>query len=347
MGHSSRKWKVWWIEPMPGAWEEGKDLLEKNNCLVIMGRPQTDAAKPYSEADLIEGGKDVDAILLIAREKITSKVIDMLVNLKVVVKAGIGVDNIDVEAATRVGVLVVNTPVPADYVGVAEGTVARLLALAKKLMDCDRSVKGNMWLDDYVALKGMYVNGKTLGILGFGRIGSYVARLMKPWGVRVIAHDPYVREEKAVLLDAELVDFDILLRESDFLSVNATLTPETRHILNEGAFRKMKSTAYVINTARGPIIDAGALYRALKAGWIAGAALDVFEAEPPEGSPLLDPEISDKLLLSPHVSGLSTEMERGLTLAQVNCCISALRGEPPGSTLNRNAIDAWRKRYAN
>jgi len=345
MMSAQRKWKVWWIEPMPQVWRAGKEILEGNNCEVIMGRPQTDADKPYSEDELIEQGKDVDVILLIAREKITSRVLNDLKNLKLVVKAGIGVDNIDVQAATRNGILVVNTPVPADYVGVAEGAVARLLALAKKLVVCDRNVKGNVWLSDYEKIKGVYVKGKTIGILGLGRIGSFIARLMKPWEVRVIVYDPYVLEEKAELLDVELVDFYTLLRDSDFLSINAILTPETKHIIDEGALGRMKKTAYIINTARGPIIDEGALHRALKAGWIAGAALDVFEEEPPKNSPLMDPEISDKLLLSPHVSGLSEEMERGLTMAQVHCCIMALQGKPPKSTLNRDAIDKWKKKF--
>ncbi len=340
------RWKVWWIEPLPEVCKEGIHILEENNCEVIMGRLQTEADKPYSEEEIVEQGKDVDAILLIAREKITSRVFDNLKNLKVVVKAGIGVDNIDVRAATRNGVLVVNTPIPADYIGVAEGTVARLLGLAKKLMVCDENVKENVWLKAYDRLRGVYIRGKTIGILGLGRIGSYVARLMKPWGVRIIAYDPYVQMERAELLDVELVDFDTLLRESDFLSIHAILTPETRHMINEEALKKMKKTSYIINTARGSIIDENALYKALREKWIAGAALDVFEKEPPTGSPLLSPQMFDKLLLSPHVSGLSSEMEKGLTSAQVDLCIKALRGEPPKSTLNLDAINKWREKMA-
>ena len=126
---------------MSNVWRDGKEVLEKNGCKVIMGRPQTEADKPYSEEDIIEQAKDIDALLLIAREKITSRIFQELKKLKVVVKAGIEVDNIDVQAATANGVLIVNTPVPADYIGVAEGTVARLLALAKKLPICDKNVK--------------------------------------------------------------------------------------------------------------------------------------------------------------------------------------------------------------
>jgi D-3-phosphoglycerate dehydrogenase len=337
--------RVWWIEPMPDVYLEGKEILEKEGIDVEIGRLQTEADKPYSEDEIIEKGKDFDAILLIAREKLTERIFANLQRLKIVVKAGVGVDNIDVEAATKYGVLVANTPVPEDYIGVAEGTVARLLAIAKKILICDKNVKENKWLSDYDKLRGTYVRGKTIGILGFGRIGSYVARLMKPWGVKVITYDPYASKEKALLLDVDIVDFDTLIRESDFLCIHAILTPETKHMINEDVLKKMKNTSYIINTARGPIIDEKALYKALKEKWIAGAALDVFENEPPTNSPILSPEISDKLILSPHVSGLSREMEKSLTLAQVNCCIKALKGEVPETTLNKDAIQKWREKF--
>ena len=331
---------------MPDIWVEGRRILEDNGCEVLAGRPQTEADRPYSEDEIIERGGDVDALLVIARERITARVLGELRRLRIVVKAGIGVDNVDVEAATRFGVLVANTPVPADYVGVAEGAVARILALSKRLPICDRNVKCGRWLGEYDKLRGTYIRGKTLGIIGLGRIGSQVAQLMSSSGVKIIAHDPYVLEEKAVLLGAELVDLDTLLRKSDFVSIHAVLTAETRHMIDTDALKKMKRTAYIVNTARGPIIDEEALYKALSEGWIAGAALDVFEKEPVlSGSPLLRPEVADRLILSPHVAGLNPEMERGLTLAQVECCLEALKGEPPKSTVNPEVIPKWRRRF--
>jgi len=201
-------------------------------------------------------------------------------------------------------------------------------------------------LGDYDKLRVTYIRGKTLGIIGLGRIGSQVARLMSSFGTRIVAYDPYVLEEKAVLLGVELVDLDTLLRKSDLVSIHAVLTPETRRMIDIDALRKMKRTAYIVNTARGPIIGEEALYKALSEGWIAGAALDVFDKEPiPSGSPLLRPEVADKLILSPHVAGLNPEMERGLTLAQVECCLEALRGEPPKSTVNPEVIPKWRRRF--
>lgn len=331
---------------MPDVWVEGQRILEDNGCEVVPGRLQTEADRPYSEDEIIEHGGDVDALLVIARERITVRVLGELKRLSIVVKAGIGVDNIDVEAATRFGVLVVNTPVPADYVGVAEGAVARILALSKRLPICDGNVKDGRWLEEYDRLRGAYMRGKTLGIIGLGRIGSQVAGLMSSWGMKIIAYDPYVPEEKAVLLGVELVDLDTLLRKSDFISIHAILTPETRHMIDMHALKKMKRTAHIINTARGSIIDEEALYLALSKGWIAGAALDVFENEPmPPRSPLLRPEVADKLILSPHVAGLNPEMERGLTLAQVECCLEAFRGEPPKSTVNPEAIPKWTRRF--
>jgi len=347
MNFNLKNKRVWWIEPMPDVYLEGKEILEKEGINVEIGRLQTEADKPYSEDEIIDKGKDFDAILLIAREKLTERIFANLPKLKIVVKAGVGVDNIDIEGATKYGVIVANTPVPEDYIGVAEGTVARLLAIAKKILICDRNVKENKWLSNYDKLRGVYIRGKTIGILGFGRIGSYVAKLMKPWGVKIIVYDPYVSKEKESLLDVNMVDFNTLIKESDFLCIHAILTPETKHMINENVLKKMKNNAYIINTARGAIIDEKALAKALKEGWIAGAALDVFEKEPPINSPLLSPEIYDKLILSPHVSGLTPEMERALTLAQVNCCIKALKGQVPETTLNPQAIRKWKEKFKN
>ncbi|MFH7835485.1 MAG: hypothetical protein QXL51_02700, partial [Candidatus Aenigmatarchaeota archaeon] len=153
---------VWWIEPMPDIYLEGKEILEKKGISVEIGRLQTEADKPYSEDEIIDKGKDFDAILLIARERLTERIFANLPRLKIVVKAGVGVDNIDIEGATKYGVIVANTPVPEDYIGVAEGTVARLLAIAKRILICDRNVKENKWLSNYDKLRGVYIRGKTI-----------------------------------------------------------------------------------------------------------------------------------------------------------------------------------------
>ena len=331
---------------MPDAWQAGKKILEDAGCEVVLGRLQTEADKPYSEDDMINMGGDVHALLLVAREKITARVFEGLKDLMIVAKAGVGVDNIDVQAATEADVLVANTPIPADYIGVAEGTVARLLALTKKLQVCDRNVKERLWLGGYDKLRGTYLRGKTLGIIGLGKIGSYVARLMAPWGVRILACDPYISKDKALLLNATLTDLDTVLRESDLVTLHVTVTPETRKMIGAAQLKSMKKTAFLVNTARGALIDEQALATALSEGWIAGAALDVLDPEPIQpNSPLLSPEIADTLHFSPHVSGLTPEMEQGLAMAQVKCVLKALKGESPESTLNPQAVAKWKERY--
>lgn len=338
-----KKWKVFWAESSLDYRKECEDIFGQNNCEVMF--TPLDMPGPLFEDELVKRAIDVDAILL-ANTKITRRVLDELKKLKVIVKAGVGVDNIDVPAATNNGILVANTPVPADYVGVAEGAVARILALVKHLQFSDWSVKQGLWARDYSKLKGVYLKNRvTIGIFGLGRIGSHVAKLMKPWNVKLIAHDPHIQPEKAELLDIEMVSFERLLSHSDVLTIHAVLTPETKHIINANALEKMKKTAYIVNTARGAIIDQNDLYEALNSGRIAGAALDVFEEEPVVGS-LLSPGIADKLLLSPHSSGLSDNMLREIAFGMVAQCVDASRGQLPKFTLNMDGLSKWRERFA-
>jgi D-3-phosphoglycerate dehydrogenase len=327
------------LQLVPQLWEKGKTLLEQNACHVQLGRGPTDP--PYTESELIAQGRDVDAILC-SGERLTASILQQMPQLKVIVKAGVGVDNIDLHAATASGILVANVPVPSDYIGVAEGTVARIIALAKRLPHCDHSVKTALWQRNWDTLKGMYLRGeKTIGLLGLGRIAAHVAQLLRPWDVQLIAHDPYVSPEKAELLHVKLVSFERLLQDSDILSIHTPSTPETYHLINTTTLRQMKTTAYLVNTARGAIIDEHALSQALTNGWIAGAALDVFETEPPNNSPLLAGDIADRLILSPHVAALSDEMLHDLVITQVNLCLQALRGTPPVSTVNPQVLDVW------
>lgn len=330
------------LQLTPKLWETGKALLEQNGCTVQLGRSPTDPN--YTESKLITSGRNMDAILC-SGERLTAAILQHLPQLKVIVKAGVGVDNIDLHAATKHGILVANVPVPSDYIGVAEGTVARIIALAKRLPRCDHDVKTALWQNNWDALKGMYLrSGKTIGLLGLGRIAAHVAQLLRPWDVQIIAHDPYVTLEKAELLHVKLVSFNRLLQDSDILSIHTPLTPETHHLITTTTLQQMKRTAYLVNTARGAIIDEQALSTALRQGWIAGAALDVFETEPLVDSPILAPDLADHLLLSPHVAALSDEMLHDLIVTQATLCLQALQGTPPASTVNPQVIDAWRAR---
>lgn len=330
------------LQLVPQLWEKGQALLEQNDCHVQLGQRPTDPT--YTESELITHGRNVDAILC-SGERLTAPVLQQLPQLKVIVKAGVGVDNIDLHAATENGILVANVPVPSDYIGVAEGTVARIISLAKRLTHCDHSVKTGIWQQNWDTLKGMYLRGgKTIGLLGLGRIATHVAQLLRPWDVQIIAHDPYVSPEKAELLHVKLVSRAQLLQDSDILSIHTPSTPETYHLMNATTLQQMKPTAYLVNTARGAIIDEHALSQALTNGWIAGAALDVFETEPPLNSPLLSGDIADRLILSPHVAALSDEMLHDLVITQVNLCLQALHGTPPASTVNPQVLDVWHAR---
>jgi D-3-phosphoglycerate dehydrogenase / 2-oxoglutarate reductase len=338
------KKRVWWTQPIEDFRDEGRAILERGNCEIFWGETGMERASPYTEDALIRDGQDADAILVGGRERLSKKVLESLNQLAVVVKAGVGVDNIDVKAATTLGVLVANSPVTPDYVGVAEGAVARMLSLAKRLSASDHAVKSGAWGKNHGELMTTFVaNGiTTVGLVGLGRIGSYVASLLLPWRVRILAYDPYVTRDKAFLSKVELVDFDTLLRESDFLSIHAVLTPETMLMINERALQKMKKTAYIINTSRGAIIDEKALCNHLREGLLAGAALDVFEEEPPTGE-IISPELSGKVLLSPHTSALSAETERETTISMANSCLSALAGIAPETTLNQDVLPKWKE----
>jgi D-3-phosphoglycerate dehydrogenase / 2-oxoglutarate reductase len=337
---------VWWTQPIEDYRVEGEDILKRGSCDVVWGETGRERAAPYSEKELIEKGREVDAILVAGRERVSRRVIESVKRLRIIVKAGVGVDNIDVSAATQAGVLVANSPVTPDYVGVAEGAVARILSLAKRLSVCDAEVRSGAWTKNHERLKTVYMSKGvvTVGLLGFGRVGSYVAKLLRPWRLRIIAYDPYVTRDKTFLADVEFVDFDTLLRESDFLSLHPVLTPETHHMLDETAFRKMKKGVYIVNTSRGAIIDEAILCKFLRDGSIAGAALDVFEEEPARGQ-ILSQEISDRVLLSPHTSALSNETERETTISMANSCVQALEGSVPETALNRDVIPKWKARF--
>ena len=226
--------------------------------------------------------------------------------LRVVAKYTIGVDDIDVEAATEMGILVCHGPTESNWGGVAEGTITAMLAMLKKVRERDQHLKdGGTWRDP--KLQGVYVGsradgytGITLGLIGLGRIGSRIATLLRPWKMRILAADPYVPESKFAEHGVTRVDLSTLLRESDVVSLHVVLTRETRHLIGAAQLALMKHNAILINTSRGPCIQEPALIEALLKGQIGGAALDVFEEEPLALDSQLR-NLGDRVLLSPHV----------------------------------------------
>ena len=216
---------------------------------------------------------DADALLVRSGAKVTAEVLENAPKLRVIGRAGVGVDNVDIAAATARGVLVMNTP-GGNAVSVAEHTLALILASARSIPQASQSTKSGKW--EKKKFLGTELGGKTLGIIGLGNIGLQVARRARPFAMRVVAHDPFVSRELAKDRGVEIIELDELYRTSDFVSLHLSLTAETRHILNQDAFGKMKAGVRIINCARGELIDGAALEQALKNGSVAGAAAGCF-----------------------------------------------------------------------
>lgn len=273
-----------------------------------------------------------------------------LPRLRIVSKYTIGVDDIDVDAATGLGILVGFCPTEANWGGVAEGALAFMLALLKKVRERDRHVKAGGWRDP--GLRGVYLGaredgyaGITVGIVGLGRIGSRVADLLAPWRVRVLACDPYVDAARFRRCRAAPVDLDTLLAESDVVTLHCSLTAETRLLIAARELARMKPSAVLINTARGPLIDVDALCDALAADRLAAAALDVLPEEPPPGGARVL-GLGDRVLLCPHMAAAN---DGGTLHAAIpwatDATLRALRGELPVHVYNREAADAWLARF--
>lgn len=246
---------------------------------------------------------EAEALLVRSAAKVTREVIGKAPRLRVIGRAGSGVDNIDLEAATEAGILVMNTP-GGNSVSVAEHTLALMLALARQIPQASLSTRSGKW--EKKRFLGTELRGKTLGIIGLGSIGREVVRRARAFEMRVLACDPYVSRQWAEDLNIELVDLNRLLAESDYISVHVALTAETRNMISREQFARMKDGVRIINCARGGIIDEEALREAMESGKVAGAGLDVFAKEPPEGSPLLALE---NLIATPHIGGSTEEAQ--------------------------------------
>ena len=255
---------------------------------------------------------DADALIVRSATRVSAALLEHAPRLRVIGRAGVGVDNIDLDAATRRGVLVMNTP-GGNAVSVAEHTLALLLALARSVPQLNAAIHAGRWEKSGAA--GIELRSKTLGLLGLGRVGSEVARRARALEMRVLAHDPYISESVAREADVELVPLPELLARSDFLSLHAALGPATERIINAATLAQMKRGARLINTARGELVDEAALAEALRSGRLGGAAVDVFAVEPPRGSPLVG---LPSVIATPHVAGSTEEAQEevGTLIAQ-------------------------------
>ena len=248
--------------------------------------------------EFVEHLADADGLLVRSGAQVTGAVLEQAPRLKVIGRAGVGIDNVDTKAATEHGVLVMNTP-GGNAISVAEHTLALMLALARSVPQASTSTKAGKW--EKKKFVGTEVSGKTLGIIGLGNIGLQVARRARPFRMKLVANDPFVSRELALDRGVEMVELDELFAVSDYITLHLSLTAETSRVLNRDTFAKMKEGVRIINCARGELIDAEALTEALDSGKVAGAALDVFETEPPEaGSALL---ADDRVIATPHIGG--------------------------------------------
>ena len=323
-----------------GATEELQPLRDAGHEVVI-GRPLDQPGRvAYTEADLIAAARDVDVILASHLETISRGVIDAAPRLRLLIVPFIGTDKIDIAAATRQGVLVANSPTPENFIAVAEATIGLILMLLKRVKHNEAKLRRGEWAQRQD--RGDFLFGKTVGLVGLGRVGSHVARRLVNWDVRLLASDPYLPMAQAEALDATLVDLDTVLTESDVVSLHASLTDETRGLIGEKELRRMKPTAVLVNTARGEMADEEALARAISEGWIAGAAVDAFVKEPlPPGNPLrgVDPE---RLILTPHNVSHSEAGRRANLRLALEQILAATRGEAPAHCVNPEAIPHWR-----
>src|SRR5271168_4652188 len=247
-----------------------------------------------------------DALVVRSAVQVNAAVLEQAPKLKVVGRAGVGVDNVDLEAATAAGVLVMNTP-GGNAVSVAEHTLALMLAMARSIPQAIASTKSGKW--EKKRFLGTELRGKTLGVVGLGSIGREVVRRARGFEMRIVASDPYVNSRTAADLSTALLSLDDLYAESDYITLHVALTTETQGMLNERAFARMKKGVRIVNCARGELIDGEALRKAIESGRVAGAALDVFQTEPPVGEPLLE---FDNVLATPHIGGSTEEAQEGV-----------------------------------
>ena len=314
--------KILVAEPLaPAAIEM---LRSQSGCEVVEADPKT------YETHLA----DSEALVVRSAVKVTKEIIAKAPKLRVIARAGVGVDNVDLAAATDAGILVMNTP-GGNAVSVAEHTLALMLSMARAVPQASASMKTGKW--EKKKFLGNELRGKTLGVVGLGSIGREVVKRAKPFEMRILGHDPYVSSESARDLGVELAGLPQLYAESDYITLHVSLTPETDHMLNAEAFAAMKPGVRVVNCARGELIDADALQAAIESGRISGAALDVFEKEPPGESPLLQ---LDPVVATPHIAGSTEEAQESVGIRIVEQLIEYLAHGVALNAVNMPALTA-------
>ncbi|MDD4923431.1 MAG: phosphoglycerate dehydrogenase [Dehalococcoidales bacterium] len=306
--------------------QEGIDLLSKY--------AQVDVKTKQSPEDIIPIIGDYDALIVRSQTQVTADIIAAGKNLQIIGRAGVGVDNIDTNAASQRGIIVVNAPT-GNTVSAAEHAVALMLAMARNIPQANTSLKSGKW--QRAEFMGIEVKGKTLGIVGLGNVGSEVARRARGLEMKLIGYDPIISSERAANLQVELVPLAQLIKESDFITLHIPLTESTKNIIGEKELATVKPNVRIINTARGGLINNDALVKAVKEKRVAGAAIDVFENEPCTESPLFE---CDKIIVTPHLGASTTEAQTLATTEVVQQIIDVFNGQPARYAVNAPFIKA-------
>ncbi len=302
--------------------EEAIDLMRKEGL-------EVDVKTDISHDELVKIIPEYDALIVRSRTKVTKDVIEAGKKLKIIGRAGVGVDNIDLKTATERGIVVVNAP-GGNTISAAELTLGLLFAVARKIPQADKSVKEGKW--ERKKFMGVELRGKTIGIIGLGRIGYEVAKRVRALEMNILAYDPYVSEERAKSVGAKLVSLEELLRNSDFITIHVPKTKETENLISEREFEMMKDGVYIINAARGGIVNEKALYEAIVKGKVAGAALDVYEKEPPDpNNPLLK---LDNVVTTPHIGASTKEAQLSVGMIIAEEFINFAKGLPVKNAVN-------------
>ncbi len=300
--------------------EKGIEILEKGT--------EVDVKTGMSPEELKACIGEYDALVVRSQTQVTEEVIEAAENLKIIGRAGVGVDNIDVEAATQRGIIVINAP-EGNMISAAEHTIAMMMAMSRNIPQANQSMRAGKW--DRKLFMGVEVRGKTLGVVGLGRIGTEVAKRAQGMEMNIMAYDPFISEERAADLGVKLTTVEDIVLNADYITVHTPLTKDTRNLINREEFEKVKPGVRIINCARGGIINEEALADAVASGKVAAAAIDVFTSEPPTGSPLLE---LDNIIVTPHLGASTKEAQVNVAVDVAEQIINFNQGLPVKNAIN-------------
>jgi len=300
--------------------EKGIEILEKG--------AEVDVRTGMSPEELKTCIGEYDALVVRSQTQVTEEVISAAENLKIIGRAGVGVDNIDVEAATQRGIIVINAP-EGNMISAAEHTIAMMMAMSRNIPQANQSMRAGKW--DRKLFMGVEVRGKTLGVVGLGRIGAEVTKRAQGLEMNILAYDPFISEERAASLGVKLTTVEDIVINADYITVHTPLTKDTKNLIDREEFEKAKSGVRIINCARGGIINEKALAEAVASGKVAAAAIDVYTSEPPTGSPLLD---QDNIIVTPHLGASTKEAQVNVAVDVAEQIINFNQGLPVKNAIN-------------